>query len=132
MTDIKVSTLGVPRTPRNKRIYAQSTVTERVSIGQPILPLSVHYEAKKLKYDNGDFTTRDVAISFNTSFLAEPTGYIKVYRMTNEPDGWMKQDVICFFDSESDWLNEYGFTINIADYEALDGVIIEYFFTEQS
>lgn len=131
MTDIKVRNIQTPRIPRNKRIYDKASVTSRVSIGQTNYPGSQrHIEAKVLKYDDGDFATRVVNVSFESPFLELPCGFVEVYRLQNEVIGWMKADVQYHFLNE-EWEGLGGFDLIIEDYEPLAGIIIKYNYTTQ-
>lgn len=133
MTDIKVSTLSVPRIPRNKRIYSDYK-TERISIGTPetVVTPSRNIQAKILSYDNGDFTTRTIEVEFDTPFLLEPVGKAWAYRY--EPrvgGGYFETNAVIYVDSK-DWKTATGFKIIVEDYESLTGLFIEYSFTERS
>lgn len=132
MANINITTLSVPRTPRNKRIYSGTTyVTKTVSSGTSGSSSSTHIEAKVLKYDNGDFDSRDVTVEF-TYPISVPVGFVKVYRYeAREGGGYYVADAVHYVD-DSDWITEDGFSLHIESYEALEGIIIEYSFTEQS
>lgn len=135
MTDIKVSTLGVPRTPRNKRIYSYYK-SERISIGIPAnvanstIPRNV--QAKLLSYDNGDFVDRNISVLFQTPFIAKPVGWIKVYRYESRAGGGYFYTNAIYYVADSDWLTNIGFDIIVEDYENLTGLIVEYNFTERT
>lgn len=133
MTDIKVSTLSVPRIPRNKRIYSDYK-TERISIGTPetVVTPTRNIQAKILSYDNGDFTTKTIEIKFDTPFSLEPVGSVKAYRYdTRIGGGYFKTNAVVYLDSK-DWKTPTGFRVIVEDYEDLNGLFIEYLFTERS
>lgn len=133
MTDIKVSTLSVPRVPRNKRIYSEYK-SERISVGTPsdIIFNERTRNADILSYDLGDFSTKNVTIEFDSPFLDEPVGWVKVYRYdTRSGGGYFESNVVFYYDS-TDWKTANSFTINIEDYEDINGVFIEYEFTERN
>lgn len=76
-----------------------------------------------------------VIVTFATPFQSKPIGVsnLKVYRMVeNIPTAgkWVMQDVLHNFDDDEDWLITTGFSLFIDSSEPLDGVIIEYCFTE--
>ena len=131
MTNIYVGTLGVPRIPRNKRIYQGITQTTRTTGVQPI-PIVQHFDAKILKYDDGDFTTREVEISFGSPFYEIPVGDVKCYRYEAREGGGLFYTNVVFYVEDVDWLTPDGFKIIIEDYESLSGVYVEYLYTERT
>jgi len=139
MTDIRVYTLGVPRIPRNKRIYAEGTTRQNITVsGSNGIPVLTHIEANILKADDGDIMAKSISITFNTPFIARPVGFIDVYRMQKEGSVWMKADVLISY-SVSEPVTTDGFAFDILAHEELlstgaddTGVIIEYNFTERT
>jgi len=137
MTDIRVYSLGVPRIPRNKRIYAEGTSKQSITVSGGAVPL-VHIEASVLKADAGDILSKSINIVFNSKFVDRPVGWIDVYRMQLEGSIWMKADVLISY-SVSEPITINGFSFDILAHEELlstgpdnTGVIIEYNFTERT
>jgi hypothetical protein len=132
MTDIKVSTLSVPRVPRNKRIYSEYK-TERISIGTPseFVDTQRNIQANILSYDLGDFATRTITVDFQTPFLERPIGWVKTYRYEPRSGGGFFYTNAIHYVNSIDWLNELGFEIIVENYEALTGLFVEYSFVER-
>ena len=132
MTDIKVTSLSVPRIPRNKRIYSEYK-SERISIGAPASDNDIVrvVQANLLSYDAGDFLTRTVDVEFNTFFIQRPIGDVRAYRYDARNGGGYFYSNVVFHVEDENWLQEDGFRIIIEDYEDLNGVFIEYNFTER-
>ena len=131
MTDIRVYQQGVPKIPRNKRIYSDYR-SERVSIGTPetVVQPQRNIQAKVLSYDNGDFASRTIDIIFDTPFLQVPEGYAKVYRYdARSGGGFSYTNAVHYYDT-ADWKTNVGFKLIIEDYEDLNGLFLEFNFTE--
>lgn len=133
MTDIKVSILGVPRIPRNKRIYSDFT-TERITTGVPgdIIFNERTQNADILSYDAGDFLTKNITVTFDSPFIEEPVGWVRAYRYESRSGGGYFETNVVIYISSTDWKTPNNFTINIEDYEDINGVFIEYKFTERN
>lgn len=130
MANVYVNTLGVPRKARNKRIYAGNSFavtnqSQQSSSGQR------HFETGKL---SAEILDNHVICYFTTAFTNKPVCVnLKVYRMVEDiPSAgkWIMQDVLHYFDDDVDWVVTTGFSFYIDASEPLDGVILEYCFTE--
>lgn len=132
MANVYISTLGVPRKARNKRIYAgvsfNSTNATQSGGGASS---QKHFETGKL---SAEILDNHVIVYFTSAFTNKPVCVnLKLYRMVeNIPTAgkWVMQDVLYYFDDDVDWLISTGFSLFIDDSEPLDGVILEYCFTE--
>ncbi len=126
MANIYVSDIGVPRKPRNKRIYGgNSFVFTNVNSGGG--GVAKHWEVGTIE----DLTSVNVIVYFGEAFSKLPTMVqLKVYRMVEfETNKWLIQDVL-FYQASNDGrpYNEYGFGLVIDSNEDLTGIIIEYAF----
>ena len=124
MANIYVNTIGVPRKPRNKRIYGGNSfvVTNASSSNETAVK---HFEIATLN----NLDSKNVEITFTEEFDYTPTIIeFKVYRMFEfATDKWIEKDVLKYHDSEN-WYDKSGFSLVIDSSESLTGVIIRYGF----
>lgn len=129
MSNVYVENIGVPKKYRNKRIYGGNSF-DSTNPRQSSDKYIKHWEHGKLV----DLASKTVIVYFNTEFTNSPVPInLKVYRMVeNIPIAgkWIKQDVLHYFDDDEDWYVKTGFSLFIDESEDLEGVIIEYCFTE--
>lgn len=130
MANVYVNTLGVPQKARNGRIYAgvSFNITNANQSGGGAA--AKHFENGKLT----GLTSNTVVVSFAEPFTTKPTlVQLKIYRMVeNIPIAgkFAMQDVLHYFDDDEDWVITTGFSLFIDSSEDLNGVIIDYCFTE--
>jgi hypothetical protein len=72
--------------------------------------------------------SRTLTVTFNTAFTSAPTGWVKVYRMTEMPDGGYREQDVLWGYATSTKVTTTGFSIIINEDESLTGVIVEYDF----
>ena len=71
-------------------------------------------------------SSRTVMVEFDTVFSAIPVGWVKVYRMTEMPDGTYRESDVLWGFTTSAKVSTSGFVIKISDDESLTGVVVEY------
>lgn len=129
MANVYVNNLGVPRKPRNKRIYAGNSFDSINPFSSPD-SVAKHWEHGRIT----NIAANNVVVYFTTTFVNKPIcTNLKVFRMFENvpiPGKWIMQDVLHYFDDDEDWVVKTGFSIFIDDSEPLTGVIVEYCFTE--
>ena len=130
MTDIFVSQTAVPKRYRNGKIYGcnsfDSTNFFEVSeIGGG----GRHVETGRIEYETGD--SRTIAIPFVEDFERIPVLVeIKIYRIVSIGGGkYVLQDVLYYLDTNT-FSSLIGFELFIDDSEDMEGVILNYNFTE--
>lgn len=90
---------------------------------QSFAALILHQEYDRIT----GLTSRNLSVSFDTSFTSIPSGEVRVYRMHEYPIGWQRKDVLWAY-ADANQPTMVGFSIVIADTEDLTGVIVEYDF----
>lgn len=130
MANVYVNTLGVPRKARNGRIYGGVSFNSTNANQSGNSAAAKHFENGKLT----GLTSNTVVVYFTEPFTIKPTlVQLKVYRMVeNIPIAgkFVMQDVLHYFDDDEDWVVLTGFSLFIDSSEDLNGVIIDYCFTE--
>ncbi len=130
MANVYVNTLGVPRKARNGRIYAGVSFNSTNANQSGGGAAAKHFENGKLT----GITSNAVVVSFTEPFTIKPTlVQLKVYRMVeNIPIAgkFVMQDVLHYFDDDEDWVVLTGFSFFIDSSEDLNGVIVDFCFTE--
>jgi len=130
MANVYVNTLGVPRKARNGRIYSGVSFNSTNANQSGSSAATKHFENGKLT----GLTSNTVVVSFAEPFTTKPTlVQLKIYRMVeNIPIAgkFVMQDVLHYFDDDEDWVITTGFSLFIDSSEDLNGVIIDYCFTE--
>lgn len=85
---------------------------------------SVHIEKDVLS----GLASKTVTVEFESEFSSTPIGWIKVYRMTEMPNGTYREQDVLWGHTTSTKVSTTGFVIQIDDSESLTGVIVEYEF----
>lgn len=130
MANVYINTLGVPRKARNGRIYGgvSFNATNVTQSGGGVT--QKHFENGKIT----GLTSNTVIAYFTVPFTVKPTMIqLKVYRIVENiptPGKWVTQDVLYYFDDDEDWVVTTGFSLFIDSSEDLNGVVIDYCFTE--
>lgn len=131
MADVFISELGVPRKYRNGKIYSGNSfnVTNQYQTSSEGGVGQRHIETGRVVYTVTD--SRTITIPFVESFNTTPVLVeLKVYRVEPLISGkWVIQDVLYYLDKDS-FSDEDGFEIFIDDSESMEGVILNYNFTE--
>lgn len=94
--------------------------------------VTIHRELGRLlggSDSSADFTGHIVTVAFDSDFTNKPIGWIDIYRYRPRNGKFVKANVLINYDSE-DWLTISGFSINIDASESIDGIILEYYYTE--
>lgn len=127
--NVFVSQNGVPRTFRNKRIYGGNSFNTSNIYETNEAVNRRHTEAARLTYETGD--SRDIVVTFVENFTTIPVLQgLKIYRIVVLVSGkWVLQDVLHYLDQDS-FSDETGFELFIDDSEDMEGVILNYSFTE--
>jgi hypothetical protein len=71
-------------------------------------------------------SSRTVTVEFDTVFSSIPVGWVKVYRMTEMPDGTYRDEDVLWGYTTSTKVSTNGFVLKISDDESLTGVVVEY------
>jgi hypothetical protein len=130
--DIYVSSIGIPKTARNKRIYGgvsfRSTNTFESLGGGGAASKPIHVE----KGTVGSLQSRDVEITFTEPFIQVPTGMsiVTVTRLTynSARNAFIRENVLHYFPYGQNIVSTTGFKLKIDDDEPLLGIVIEYIF----
>lgn len=129
MANVYVNNSGVQRIGRNGRVYSGDGFNQNNPF-QGGSGTVKHWEHGSIT----DLEERTVIVEFIQEFNRKPTLInLKVYRMIeNIPHAgkWIMQDVLHYFDDDEDWSLTIGFSLFIDNSEDLEGVIIDYCFTE--
>lgn len=125
MSNIYVNIIGVPRKPRNKRIYGGNSFVNTNANQSATTEASKHFEIGTLQ----NLTSANVVVYFTEVFTLRPTLLqLKVYRMVQiETNKWVIQDVATDHSTET-FYDGTGFSLVIEASESLTGIIIEYAF----
>ena len=86
---------------------------------------TIHREMAELT----PITAKHLVVTFGKEFAAKPFGKLEVYRYVTQGAGIGKQNVLFTF-PDANWLTKTGFTIDIAAFEDLNGIIVFYQYTE--
>jgi len=85
---------------------------------------SIHTESGILT----GLSSRSVTVEFDSAFSETPVGWVKVYRMTEMPDGGYREQDVLWGYATSTKVTTTGFSLTINEDESLTGVIVEYDF----
>jgi len=127
MANVFISNIEAPRKFRNGRIYGGNSFNTTNQYQESQVGQTIHREL-------GTITDLDavlVEVVFGEDFTKTPIGManLKVYRMAEMGGGYNCQDVLHTFPTDEP-VSVSGFTLNIHSSEELEGIIIEYNFTE--
>jgi hypothetical protein len=130
MTDIFVSEVAVPKRYRNGKIYGGNSFDstnffEMSNFGGG----QRHVETGRIEYENGD--SRTITIPFVKAFERIPVLVsLEIYRIAPlGAGGWTFQDVLIKLNAAT-FSSETGFEFIVDDSEDMEGVILNYNFTE--
>jgi len=130
MTDIFVREIGVPRQYRNGKTYGGNSfnTTNSFEVSE-IGGGGRHIETGRIEYETGD--SRTITIEFIDAFERIPVLVsLEIYRIVPlGAGGWTFQDVLKKLNAAT-FSSETGFEIVIDDSEDMEGVIMNYNFTE--
>lgn len=130
MANVYVSSIGVPKRARNKRIYGGVSFQSTNDYTKTAESKSKHFEIGKIN----ELTSHNVNVEFTEPFVNQPIGIgnIQVYRLEyiGSLNGYVRTDVLHYFPDGVPILYKTGFSLTIDSSENLLGVTIEYIFTE--
>ena len=110
----------------NKDYYNQECCSNPTAVGGG--GTAIHREMAEI--DLTGTTDYHIVITFPTAFNAKPFGRLRVFRYVPRTGGGLGIQDVLFTYPDANWLTEIGFTIDISAFEALDGAIVEYQYTE--